>query len=418
MKVNLHFKARDQFLPYLNRTERWACVVAHRRAGKTVACIMDLIAAAVGHEGREPRFAYVAPTFAQAKDVAWSYLKEYTTKIPGVEISESELAATFPHNGARIRLYGASNPDRLRGVPFDGVVIDEAGDQDPRAWPEVIRPALSDRRGWATFIGTPKGRNGFFQIFAEAQRNPDWFCARLTASRTGLIDQEELEDAKRAMTPEQYRQEYEGSFDASVIGAYYAPDIELAEAESRIGRVPHDRSADVFAAWDLGIGDATAIWLFQIVGQEWHWLGFCENSGKGLDHYVDWIRALPHPVHRHFLPHDASARELQTGKSRLQFLEGRGLICEIVPRHAVDDGINAVRTRLNRMWFDAEGCRRGLDCLRMYRAEFDHRHLVLKSMPLHDWASHGADAFRIGVMGAEERKPVLHDLELETEWVV
>lgn len=418
MKINLHFRARPQFLAYLQRKQRWACVVAHRRAGKTVACIMDLIAAAAQHKGREPRFGYVAPTFAQAKDVAWSYLKEYTAEIPGIEKSESELAVTLPHNGARIRLYGAENSNRLRGIYLDGVIIDEAGDIDPRAWPEVIRPALSDRRGWATFIGTPKGRNGFFKIFADAQADEHWFCQRLKASATGLIDAEELRDARRAMTPEQYRQEYECSFDASLLGTYFAQDVEAAETESRICRVAHDRSADVFASWDLGIGDATAIWLFQLVGQEWHWLRYYENSGKGLDHYVDWIRALPHPVHRHLLPHDAAARELQTGKSRLDFLQGRGLTCDIVPRHGVDDGINAARLRFNRMWFDAGNCRRGLECLRMYRAEFDHRHLVLKNKPLHDWTSHGADAFRTGVMGADDRKSVPHDLELETDWVV
>ena len=157
--VELQFLARPQFLPYLNRKERWACIVAHRRAGKTVACIMDLVKRAIDHTGREPRFAYVAPTYTQAKDVAWSYLKEYTAPIPDMGKSESELSVSFPHNGARIRLYGAENYDRIRGLYLDGVIIDEAGDIDPRAWAEVIRPALSDRKGWATFIGTPKGRN-------------------------------------------------------------------------------------------------------------------------------------------------------------------------------------------------------------------------------------------------------------------
>jgi phage terminase large subunit len=160
----LEFVPRDQFRPYLERDARWSAVVAHRRAGKTVACIMDLIKRASEHKGREPRFAYLAPTYSQAKDVAWNYLKEYTSAIPGIEKSESELWVTLPHNKARIRLYGAENYDRLRGLYLDGIIIDEAGDIDPRAYPEVIRPALSDRQGWATFIGTPKGRNDFFTI--------------------------------------------------------------------------------------------------------------------------------------------------------------------------------------------------------------------------------------------------------------
>lgn len=401
--VELDFVARPQFLPYLTRTERWACIVAHRRAGKTVACVMDLIKRTIEHDGREPRFAYIAPTYTQAKDVAWSYLKEYTAPIPGMAKSESELSVTFPHNGGRIRLYGAENYDRLRGLYLDGAIVDEAGDQDPRAWPEVIRPALSDRKGWGTFIGTPKGRNSFFDIHRIAEAEPDWFSAKLMASQTGLIGTAELADARRTMTAEQYAQEYECSFDAAVKGAYYAKDIAEAETDGRIRRVPYDKAADVFACWDLGIGDMMALWFGQIVGGEWHWLGFYENNGFGLDHYVDYVKGLPFPVHHHFLPHDGDARELQTGKSRREYLEGRGFRVSVVPRHEVDDGINAVRVRLNRMFFDAEGCKRGLDCLRMYRSEFDEKHQTLKPRPLHDWSSHGADAFRTGVMGAEEK---------------
>lgn len=400
--LEIEIVPREQFRGYLNRKERWASVVAHRRCGKTVACIMDLIKRAIEHQGREPRFAYVAPTYTQAKDVAWSYLKEYTSAIPGIQKSESELSVTFPHNGARIRLYGAENYDRIRGLYLDGCIIDETGDIDPRAWPEVIRPALSDRKGWATFIGTPKGRNAFHDIHQQALEASDWYSATLKASQTGAIDQAELEDAKRSMTPEQYAQEYECSFDAAVKGSYYGKDVEEAEADKRICSVPHDRAADTFASWDLGIGDMMSIWIFQIVGKEWHWLRYYENNGFGLDHYVDWIKALPFTVHRHYLPHDAEARELQTGKSRIEFLTNRGLPCEVVPRHEVDDGINAARIRFNRFWFDRAGCKRGIDCLRMYRSEFDEKHQVLKSRPLHDWASHGADSFRYGVMGANE----------------
>lgn len=402
--VNLNFRARPVFLPYLRRVERWACVVAHRRAGKTVACIMDLIAKAVQHQGKEPRFAYIAPTYSQAKDVAWSYLKRYTASIPGMEISESELWVRFPHNEARIRLYGADNYDRMRGVYLDGAIIDEAGDIDPRAIGEVIRPALSDRKGWATFIGTPKGRNEFHRIYQVSDAEPGWYSARLKSSETGLIDASELSDARAQMTPEAFAQEYECSFDAAVKGAYYGRDVEEAENANRIGVVPYDRSADVYASWDLGIGDQMAIWVFQIVGKEWHFINYYENSGYGLDHYVDWIKGLPHAVHMNYLPHDAEARELQTGKSRIEFLQGRQLKCTVVPRHEVDDGINAARTRFNRFWFDKDKCARGVDCLRMYRSEFDEKHQVLKSRPLHDWASHAADAFRYGVMGASESR--------------
>lgn len=417
-EIELVLQPRSQFLSYLNRKERWAAVVAHRRAGKTVACIMDLVRKAAEHKGREPQFAYVAPTYTQAKDVAWSYLKEYTADIPGIQTSESELWVKFPHNKARIRLYGSDNYDRMRGIYLDGVVVDEMGDIDPRAYPEVIRPALSDRKGWATFIGTPKGRNDFHKIFQTAQKEDDWFAAELKASVTQLIPDEELQDARRFMTPEQYAQEYECSFNAAVIGAYYGQEMELTEHEGRIGSVPLDRAADVYASWDLGIGDSTAIWVYQIVGREWHWLRYYENNGKGLDHYVDWIKGLPFKVHKHILPHDAEARELQTGNSRVEFLEARDFNCEVLPRHNVDDRINAARVKFNRFWFDSEGIgQHGLDVLRMYRADYDDKNKTLRARPLHDWASHGADAFGYGVMGGEESKMTVTFAQPEYTWV-
>lgn len=383
---------------------------------------MDLVKKAVEHEGREPRFAYIAPTYQQAKDVAWTYLKEYVAAIPEMGKSESELSVTFPHNGARIRLYGAENYDRIRGLYLDGVVIDESGDIDPRAWPEVIRPALSDRRGWATFIGTPKGRNAFHKVYTAAKTDDDWFTSELKASQTGILDQGELDSARKMLTAEQYAQEYECSFDAAIVGAFYGREMAQAEQDGRISSVPHDRSADVYAAWDLGISDSMAIWIFQIVGKEWHWINYYENSGFALDHYVDWIKALPYTVHEHYLPHDGAARELQSGKSRVEFLEERGFVMGgtvngCVPRHEPMDGIDAGRTRFNRFWFDEKKCAQGIDCLRMYRSEYDDKNQVLRNRPLHDWASHGADAFRCGVMGAQEAAPITDLPQIDTDWV-
>lgn len=399
-------------MPYHERAQRFGKVVAHRRFGKTVGTINDTIRKAAENPRHDPppRYAYIAPTFSQAKDIAWGYLKHYTAVVPDVRCSDGELWIELPHNGARIRLYGGDAYDRLRGIYLDGVDIDEPAQLDPRAWPEVIRPTLSDFKGWGTFIGTPKGRNWFYQL----GRNPDgsldseWMHLVLKASETGILDSAELDSARKMLTVEQYAQEYECSFEAAVVGAYYGREMAAAEHDKRVGRVPHERAADVFAAWDLGISDSMAIWIGQIVGREWHWINYYENSGFALDHYVDWIKALPYKVHRHFLPHDGAARELQSGKSRVEFLKERGFVMggqdqnECVPRHEPMDGIDAARLRFNRMWFDAEKCARGIECLRMYRAEFDDKNQVLRQRPLHDWASHGADAFRCGVMGAEE----------------
>src|SRR5271165_3300444 len=215
--IPLGYQPRAAFAPFHSRRQRWSSLVCHRRAGKTVACVADLVDAALRLKKPNPRFAYIAPYFSQAKDVAWVYLKDMTRDIPGVEINESELRVDLP-NGGRVRLYGADNPDRLRGLFLDGVVMDEFGDMTPGAWRSVIRPALSDREGWAVFIGTPKGRNEFFDVHSHAQKNPGkWYSMTLRADESKLIAEGELLDAQAQMTPEQYAQEYLCSFDAATL---------------------------------------------------------------------------------------------------------------------------------------------------------------------------------------------------------
>ena len=279
-EIDLDYRPRPQFLPFHARDQRWACIVAHRRAGKSLAAVMDLIDAALRCKKPNPRFAFVAPTFSQAKDVVWMYLKHFARQVPGTELRESDLTVIFP-NDARVRLYGSDNYDRMRGLYFDGVVLDEFADQYPQAWYQVIRPALSDRRGWAVFIGTPKGRNTFWEIYDRAKREPDeWFALELRASLTGLIPEDELASARASLTPEQYAAEFECSFNSAILGSYYGREIADAENAGRIGSVPVDPNLPVHTAWDLGFGDSTAIWFFQIVGKEVHVVDHYESHGQ------------------------------------------------------------------------------------------------------------------------------------------
>jgi len=375
------------------RKERWACLVAHRRAGKTVACVADLIDAALRCQNPDPRFAYVAPFYVQAKDVAWGYLKRFTAPIDGVKFNEAELRVDLP-NGARIRLYGADNYDRMRGVYLDGVVLDEYADMPPAAWTEVIRPALADREGWAVFIGTPKGRNEFFRIWELAQDDPSWFAMMLKASESGLVKQTELDDAAKDMTPEQYAQEFECSFDAAILGAYYGSDIARAEREGRVGMFPLDPLLPVHTAWDLGIGDSTAIWLWQAAPDGLRVIGHIEDHGKALPHYVGELSALGYRYGLDFVPHDAKARELGTGRTRVETLISLGRKPQLVPAHTVEDGINALRVMFPRIRFDAEATKHGLEALRQYRTDFDEKTKAFKNTPRHDWTSHSADAAR------------------------
>lgn len=375
------------------RRQRWACLVAHRRAGKTVACVADLVDAALRCQKPDPRLAYVAPFYVQAKDVAWSYLKRFTAPIDGVKFNEAELRVDLP-NGARIRLYGADNYDRMRGVYLDGVVLDEYADMPPAAWTEVIRPALADREGWAVFIGTPKGRNEFFRIWENAQGDPSWFAMMLKASESKLVNQAELDDAAKDMTPEQYAQEFECSFDAAILGAYYGSDIAQAEREGRVGLFPADPHLPVHTAWDLGIGDSTAIWLWQAAPDGLRVIGHIEDHGKALPHYVGELSALGYRYGLDFVPHDAKARELGTGRTRVETLIGLGRKPQLVTAHTVEDGINALRVMFPRIRFDAEATRDGIEALRQYRVDFDEKTKAFKNHPRHDWTSHSADAAR------------------------
>jgi len=397
-RVTIPYAPRPQFKSFHDRSQRWACLVAHRRAGKTVACINELIRAACLCDRPEPRFAYIAPYYAQAKDVAWSYLKRFTLPIPGVSVNESELRVDLP-NEARVRLYGADNYDRLRGTYFDGIVLDEYGDMDPRAWAEVIRPALADRQGWAVFIGTPKGRNHFCEVWESATNNTAWFSAMLKASQTGLVPEAELIDARASMTADQYEQEFECSFQAAVVGAYYGREMGEAEASGRITRVPREPAIEVITAWDLGYRDSTAIWFVQIVGREVRIIDYLENSGVGIDWYAAQLRTKPYIYGECILPHDAEPKELTSDRSIKDALNQAGFKTRVLPQHKIPDGINAARLLLPKCVFDATACKRGLEALRMYRREWDEKRKSFHDRPLHDWTSHGADAWRYLAMG-------------------
>jgi phage terminase large subunit len=409
------YEVREQFLPLHSRKTRWFIGVAHRRAGKTVADINELVIGACKCRMPNPRFAYVAPQLNQAKDIAWTYLKEYTAFLKP-KINESELWVELP-GGARIRIYGADNPDRLRGIYLDGVVLDEFGDMDPTIWTQVIRPALSDRKGWACFIGTPKGKNTFHRLWVEAEDDPDWTRLMLRASETRLLDQKELADARKMMSDAEYAQEYECSFEAAVRGAYYGKEITEAEQGDRVVPIAYDPRLPVHTAWDLGVADSTVIWFVQIVGRETRWIDCLKGEGVGLDWYVKQLQERPYVWGTHYLPHDVEVRELGTGKSRKEVLEGLGLTVTVCPNIPIADGVQALRMLLATSWFDKVKCKEGLEALRMYRREYDDKRQEFKTNPLHDWTSHYADAARYFAVGHQEKVTTFRPRKT-ARWVV
>lgn len=408
--IDLGYRPRKAFRPLHLRKERFGCVVAHRRAGKTVASILDLIDAALRCIKPEPRFAYVAPYYAQAKDVVWGYVKKYTAKIPGTSINEGELRVDLP-NGARIRLYGADNYDRLRGIYLDGVVLDEFADQPPQAWREVIRPALADRQGWALFIGTPKGRNAFYDLHQLAQQSDDWFSLTLRASETGILPEGELSAMRAQMSVNEYNRELECDFDAAVEGAYFAAQLSDARKNNRIGRVSADPLMQYRTFWDLGISDHTAIWVAQFIGREIRVLDYFEGEGQPLAYYVNWLREKDYGNALCVLPHDGAKRDNYSAIRFEDHLRDAGFKVETVPNqgHGADMlRIEAARRLFPSIWFNEVTTQSGIDALAAYHEKRDDKRGVGLG-PNHNWASHAADAFGLMCVAYEEprekRKP-------------
>lgn len=400
------YQPRGVFLPLHNRDKRWTVVVAHRRAGKTVAMCADLVIGALETALPKPQFAYLAPQRDQAKRVAWSYLKDLSRPYWSKPPNESELKITINngHGGeSTIYVAGADNYDALRGMYFDGVVLDETGQIRPSAWYTVLRPALSDRRGWAIFAGTPAGKNMFWNLREEARLNPSThLLLELPASKTGIIHPDELRDAKVQMTEEAYLVEYECSFDAAVPGAYYAKLIGDAYAEGRVGQHKIDPAFPVNLVADLGFTDSCSWWGWQETHDGIRIVDFMEDDNQPIQHYIDWIKSRPYTVNPKgiWLPHDARAKSLQTGKSIIEQFLANGIRPNLVPEMSLQDGIEAARLTIPSCYFDEEATYEGLEHLRAYMREWDEKTQTYRNRPKHDQHSHGADSFRYLALAA------------------
>jgi len=403
MHIEIPYEPRDlqRKLHGEMSAKRWGVVVCHRRFGKTVWAINHILRAALMCEKNNPRLAYMAPTYRQAKNVAWDYIKEYAGRIPGVRFHETELRCDLP-TGARISLLGAENPDSLRGIYLDGCVMDEVADMPENVFPEVLRPALSDRKGFCIFLGTPKGHNAFYEKYEEAVANDDWLAAVYKASETGILDQEELDAAKVMMSSDQYAQEFECSWNANVPGAIYGKELEEAQADGRVTNVPYNPASRVDTFWDLGIGDSTSIWFTQNVGRAVHVIDYYEARGEGLPHYCKVLSSKNYLYGEHNAPHDIEVRELGTGKSRREIAWDLGLNFRVVPKLPIEDGIHAAQMLIPRLYFDREKCKHGLECLRQYHRAYNERTRSFRATPVHDFSSHAADAFRYLAVGLRE----------------
>lgn len=405
------YRPRGPFIDFHNRRQRWAVMVAHRRAGKTVACVADLIYGALLTRKQDARYAYIAPQFNQAKDIAWLYVKRLTADIPRVSYNEAELRANLP-NGAQVRLYGADNPDRLRGMYLDGVILDEHADMRPRVWGEIVRPMLSDRKGWAAFIGTPKGHNEFYRVWQDAASQPDWFRLMLKGSASGLVDAEELEAMRKTMTEDQYEQEVECSFEAAITGAILGRYMTMAEAEGRIGDVAYDTDgAAIQISSDIGYHDTAAWWFWQPKLGGYSLIDYDEDNGLDATEWAE--RLAKHCKTRGYnlglvhLPHDAKAKTFAARQTALeQFIHVFGADkLRIVPQSSKADRINAARRVIRRCDFSRTNCYDGIEALKQWKFKWDEDRKEFSKEPEHDWASHPGDAFSYGAQVLEELLP-------------
>lgn len=402
--MKAEYSPRPQFWSFHTRRNRWACIVAHRRAGKTVACINELLTRALATSKQQARYAYIAPYRSQAKTIAWEYLKRYGNGVI-VKANESELYVELP-NGARIMLLGADNPDSIRGFYLDGVILDEFADMKPSVWGAIIRPLLADRNGWAVFIGTPKGHNAFYDIHKKAANDNEWFSLVLRASESGLLPEHELQSACKDMTEDQYLQEFECSFEAAILGAVYGKWMAELERAGRLRAGLYDPALPVYTAWDLGYDDATAIWWFQAALNEPRIIRYHEANGEDIAYYCNLIKSLKYNyANKHFVPHDAAHKLFAAGgRSIVMQAQEHGIPMHVIPATSQQNSIEAARKLLESAYFDPEACQDGIEALKQYQFVWDEDKKIFSNKPRHDWSSHACDAFEI--IGQVWRNPV------------
>lgn len=423
------YQPRPQFMPFHRRSQRFACMVVHRRGGKTVASINEAVARAIYTKKQDARYAYIAPFRNQAKDLGWTYLRRYTDGITS-KVSESELSITLAHNNARVRIYGADNPESFRGIYLDGVIVDEYGDMSPIIWGQILLPTLMDRKGWAVFIGTFKGRNHFWKIYERAcgrslqdgedpeyfRRN--WFSYILPASKSTIYTQDEFDAVRAETDEEEWQQEYECNPDAAVKGTYYAKTI--AELQ-KLGHIYSDKAewdpnlpVGIFS--DLGRTDSTALWFYQTRPGGYALIDYEESHSQGVAFYADLVASKPYKYETWWVPHDAKAKTLSTERSTIEQLmdfdsHGKFVrwdpgtpLLRLSPRLAVQHGIDAVRKILPTCYFSSK-TEAGVEALRAYKRRWDDITKSFADDPNHDWSSHGADGFRYFALGVKDFTP-------------
>ncbi len=428
--VTVPYRPRNWARPFHQQLNRFAALVLHRRAGKTTGLMNQHLRAAMDNDWERRRllrvrpslseaelkelmfppggrhYGHVMPTRVQAKMTTWDRLKYYANVIPGIKPNESELLLRCP-TGHKIQLFGADDPDSLRGFGPSGISFDEFSQQPANIFSEVISKALGDHLGYAIFAGTIKGKDHLYKTYEATKDDPSWFSlwqdidvslATEEGITVQLLEQAMADDraqiAQGLMTQDEYDQEWYLSHEAAIKGAIYGKELTAARLEGRIGTVPYDPALPVNTYWDLGMH--MAIWFEQSARSgEVRLIDYYESGGESsLPECAAVLKGKPYIYGRHVAPHDIVVKELASGRSRQESAAALGIVFQIAPKVSVDDGLNAAKLLLARCWFDSVKCQSGLEALRNYRRDYNTRLNEFKQEPLHNWASHGADAYR------------------------
>jgi hypothetical protein len=381
--------------------------VNHRRWGKDEVALHW---AAVSAHQKVAAYWHMLPEYKQARKAIWNAVNPHTGKrrideaFPPVirkRTVDDEMLIEFTC-GSTWQVVGSDNYNTLVGASPYGITFSEFSLADPAAW-SYFQPMLAENGGWALFIYTSRGKNHGHALFQSAQKREGWFASRQTVSDTNVFTPEALEEARQdqiAIWGENdgqalFDQEYFCSFEAAVIGAYYGKQIAELDKASRITSVPHAKELPVYTGWDLGIDDSTAVWFAQIAGREIRIIDYLEARGRALTDIAREVLAKGYTYADHYLPHDVDTREMTSARTRKETLEELGLRpIRAGSRLPVQDGINAARNMLSKCVFDAAKTEKGLNALRQYRSDWDAKNKTPRKQPLHDWSSHGADAFR------------------------
>jgi phage terminase large subunit len=413
MQITRRIRTYQQpFHKYLTTTPGARAIgIWHRRAGKDEVCLAATCELAHKRIGS---YWHCLPEYAQGRKALWTAINAQTGKRRIDEAFPQEIRENTNDTEMFIRLkcgstwqvIGSDRYDSTVGAGVAGVVYSEWALANPSAW-AYHRPMVEENGGWAAFITTPRGRNHAYNMFNMAQKNPRWFAEKLSVHDTGALTDEALEESLKeyiAIYGEDqgrahFEQEYECSFNAAILGAFYGREMALIRQQHRIGAVEAVPWKPVHTAWDIGVRDDTSIWFFQVIGGRLFILDcYTDNGGPGIEHYANIVKerteALGCQHGTAFVPHDAKVKEWLSGKTRIEEMVRLGLNPKLCVNASKLDGINAARLTLQRAVFHDRCEAEGIAALEQYRREWDDDKKAFKATEVHDWSSHLSDAFR------------------------